>query len=413
MESRLARTTREALLAVLVLLAACRTAAPPAPSRVPDPTQPPLPGAPLTPEAQAAARAALAAAERGDGRGAERALRQLPAGHPVTRLVGLEIRHLQGQEVTGEVLALAQSEPGWAAGWMFVAQLAVGRGDTATELVAARQLAALEPQGPWRGRVASLEKAAHDELLAEGTARLGAGDGAAALGSARAALELAPSSIAARSLAVRGALAAGDTEAAVFYLPALPDDAEGLQLKGQVAEALGQWELALQLYERLPAKHPGRCELIEGARAQLRLANAPPYVGAALRAPTLARRSLAAILAWQAPALARTEGNGPVVVFEDIVDLPERADIAAVVRSGLMRGDAVARRFYPDRSVGREELAGVLERLAQAGGRRAPLWCGETVTPDCEVMPDAVTGAVAAELAAAIAAEGGGPCKRR
>jgi tetratricopeptide (TPR) repeat protein len=397
----------------MVLLAACRTVTPPAPSRVPDPTQPPLPGAALTAEALTAARAAVAAAERGDARAAERALRQLPAGHPVARLVGLELRHLQGQEVASEALALAHAEPGWAAGWMFVAQLAVGRGDAATELVAARQLATLQPQGPWRGRVRSLEKGQLDGLLEEGAALLAAGDGAAALRSARAALELAPSSGAARALAVRGALAAGDTEAAVFYLPALPDDAEGLQLKGQVAEALGQWELALQLYERLPAKHPGRCELIEGARAQLRLANAPPYLGAALHAPTLARRSLAAILAWQAPTLARNEGNGPVVVFEDIVDLPERADIAAVVRTGLMRGDAVARRFYPDRPVGRDELAGVLERLAQASGRRAPLWCGKTVTPECQVLPDAVTGAVAAELAAAIAAEGGGPCKRR
>jgi tetratricopeptide (TPR) repeat protein len=412
MESRLARTTREALLAVTVLLAACRTAAPPAPSRVPDPTQKPLTGPALAEATLAAARAAVVAAERGDGRAAERALRQLPAGHPVTRLVGLELRHLQGQEVSSETLALASGEPRWLAAWLFVAQLAAGRSDAATELVAARQLATLQPQGPWRGRVASLEKAALDSLLADGAAKLGAGDGAAALRSARAALELAPASEAARTLAVRAALTAGDTEAAVSYLPALPDDPEGLQLKGQVAEALGQWELALQLYERLPARHPGRCELIEGARAQLRLANAPPYVGAALRAPVLTRRSLAAIVAWQAPTVARA-GDGPVVVFEDIVDLPERAEIAAVVRSGLMRGDAVARRFHPDRPVSRDELAGVLERLASAAGRRAPLWCGEAVSPDCQAMPDAVTGAAAAELAAEIVAEGGGPCKRR
>jgi tetratricopeptide (TPR) repeat protein len=413
MESRLARTTREALLAVLLLLTACRTAAPPTPSRVPDPTQPPLPGAALTGQAVQAARAAVVAAERDDARAAERALRQLPARHPVTQLVGLELRFLRGEEVTGEALALARAEPRWTAAWLFVAQLAAARGDAATELIAARQLVTLQPQGPWRGRVATLEEAALDGLLEDGAARLAAGDGAAALRSARAALELAPASQAARALAVRAALAAGDTEAALFYLPALPDNPEGLQLKGRVAEALGQWELALQLYERLPSRHPGRCELIEGVRAELRLANAPPYVGAALHAPTLARRSLAAILAWQAPAIARTEGNGPVVVFEDIVDLPERADIAAVVRAGLMRGDAVARRFHPDRPVSREELAGVLERLARAADRSAPLWCGDTITPECQAMPDGVTGATAAELVAGIVAEGGGPCKRR
>jgi tetratricopeptide (TPR) repeat protein len=380
---------------------------------VPDPTQPPLPGAALTGQAVQAARAAVVAAERDDARAAERALRQLPARHPVTQLVGLELRFLRGEEVTGEALALARAEPRWTAGWLFVAQLAAARGDAATELIAARQLVTLQPQGPWRGRVATLEEAALDGLLEDGAARLAAGDGAAALRSARAALELAPASQAARALAVRAALAAGDTEAALFYLPALPDNPEGLQLKGRVAEALGQWELALQLYERLPSRHPGRCELIEGVRAELRLANAPPYVGAALHAPTLARRSLAAILAWQAPAIARTEGNGPVVVFEDIVDLPERADIAAVVRAGLMRGDAVARRFHPDRPVSREELAGVLERLARAADRSAPLWCGDTITPECQAMPDGVTGATAAELVAGIVAEGGGPCKRR
>ena len=413
MENRLARTTREAFLAVFLLLAACRTAAPPAPTRVPDPTQPPLPGAGLTDEALSAARAAVVAAERGNARAAERALGRLPAGHPVTRLVDLEIRHLQGREVSGEALTLARAEPRWTAAWLFTAQLAAGRGDTATELIAARQLVALEAGGPWADRVASLVKAALDRLLADGAARLAAGDGAAALRSARAALELEPSSQEARVLAVRAALAAGDTGAALVYLPALPDDPEGLQLKGQVAEALGQWELAVQLYERLPARYPGRCELIEGARAQLRLANAPPYVGAALHAAPLPRRSLAAILAWQAPTLARSEGSGPVVVFEDIVDLPERADIAAVVRAGLMRGDAVARRFHPDRPVSRDELAGVLERLAQAAGRGAPLWCGETPTPECQAVPAEVTGAVAAELAAGIVAEGGTPCKRR
>jgi len=372
-----------------------------------------VPGAALSDEAVTAARAAVAAAERGDARAAERAQRRLPAGHPVTRLVALEVSHLGGGDVFGEALALAEAEAGWRTAWQFVAQLAAERGDAAAELVAARRLVTLDPDGGWQRRVASLEQAALDGLLRDGQARLAGGDGAGALQAARAALELAPTSNPARMLAVRAALAAGDTAAAVVYLPALPDDADGLQLKGRVAEALGQWELALQLYERLPARHPGRCELVEGARAQLRLANAPPYVAAALRATALARRSLAAIVAWQAPAFVRADADGPVVVFEDVVDLPERADIAAVVRSGVMRGDAVARRFYPDRAVEREELMTVIERLARLSGRRTPLWCGAGAPSDCLEPPAAATGAAASELVAAIAAEGGGPCRRR
>ena len=372
-----------------------------------------MPGPALTDETLSAALAAVAAAERGDGRAAERAARQLPPGHPVTRLVALEVRYLQGGEVLADALSLANSETSWTTSWRFVAQLAEERGDAGTELVAARRLVTLDPAGGWRRRVESLEQAALDGLLRDGQALLAAGDGAGALGAARAALELAPTSTAARMLAVRAALAAGDTTAALVYLPALPDDPDGLQLKGKVAEALGQWELAVQLYERLPVGRPGRCELIEGARAQLRLANAPPYVAAALRATALARRSLAAIVAWQAPAFVRADADGPVVVFEDIVDLPERADIAAVVRADVMRGDAVARRFHPDRVVDRDELITVIERLARASGRRAPLWCGAGAPSDCLEPPAAATGAAASELVAAIAAEGGGPCRRR
>ncbi len=71
-----------------------------------------------------------------------------------------------------------------------------------------------------------------------------------------------PGPSAGRFLAVRALLALHDTRGAAELVPGLPDTAEGLELKGNVAQALGQWDLALEFYNRLPADAPRRCELI-------------------------------------------------------------------------------------------------------------------------------------------------------
>ena len=72
---------------------------------------------------------------------------------------------------------------------------------------------------------------------------------------------------------------------------------EATELKGRVAEALGQWDMAANLYASLPDRHPGRCDLLEGARDQLRYRDAPPYLTRAVNAQAVTRKGLAAILA--------------------------------------------------------------------------------------------------------------------
>jgi hypothetical protein len=194
-------------------------------------------------------------------------------------------------------------------------------------------------------------------------------------------------------------------------VPGLPDTAEGLELKGGVAAALEQWDLAVDLYARLPADNPRRCGLLAAARRQLRLTNAPPYITEALAAKPLLRKSLAAIVAWEAPALATKTGSS-VPVFEDVIQLQESRDVVTVARAGVMPGDPIAHRFNPERIVSPRELAATLERLGKALGRPALRWCSDG-DRGCLDLPEVVDGEAAAALVRRVAGGGGDPCAQR
>jgi tetratricopeptide (TPR) repeat protein len=402
---------RRLLLAALVV-AACRTAAPPVIERSPDPTAPPLVGATLDPTQLQHARSAVAAAERGDWAGAERFLAKLPPSHPVTTLTRLEVRFLHGEDVVTAVRAFAEELGDYGSAWALAALAATRAGDLEGSVSAARRVAVLQPDPRWDRMVAEGERTLLAAALREASSLLAAGDAAGALAKARGVLERAPGLTAARLLAVRAALAAGEPRTAAALLPALGDDPEATELKGRVAEALGQWEMAASLYASLPERHPGRCELLDGARDQLRYRDAPPYLTRAVGAQTVTRRGLAAILAWEAPALAQRAG-GAVPVFEDIVQIAERVDIVTVARAGVIPGDAVARRFHPDRHVQARELRLVLERLAAALERPSPRWCEGEAAEGCLTVPIEPSGRNAAELVRTVAGLGGERCNQR
>lgn len=397
-------------LAIVVTAAVgCRTAMPPAPHRVPDPLELPKGVAPLSEAAAVAARATLVAAERHDQATAAEKLKALPAGHPVTALVRLEVSFLAGQGVSESAWSFAETAPPWEAAWLLASLSAERDGQLIKALEAARRAAALAPQGRGSERARELEAQVVSTTVNAARDSLARGEAAVALRQAAAVLEFVPDAPGLRSLAVSAALATGDPGQAAMLVTALPDNAQGLELKGKVAEALGQWELAAELYGRLPAGAPGRCELIAGAQRHLRLANAPPYVSMALSSPVLNRRGLAAILMWEVPDLAAKAAGG-VPVFEDVVNSAERTDIVTLVRAGVLTGDTVARRFSPSRPVAARELAATLERLAGVLGRRAPTWCETPVGGsghDCLVLPLTPGGAETAELVRRVAVEGG------
>jgi tetratricopeptide (TPR) repeat protein len=376
--------------------------------RVPDPLRPPVPPPSLSRAAQDAARAAVAAAERGDDSRAQRLARALPAGHPVSVLVALELRHLHGEEVAKDAAALAERAPGYGSAWGFCALAFQLAGDLKAALAAARRAAELQPEGGWSRMVATLEIRYAAARVAAGRTELQAGRSEAALRIARELLADVPASAEARMLAVRALVARGELREAAELVPGLPDTAEGLEAKGAVAESLGQWDIALDLYSRLPASSARRCELLRRAQRALRLSNAPPYVSRALEATKVTRASLAAILAWEVASLS-ARATGPVPVFEDIIQLPERSDIVLVARAGVIPGDAVARRFSPGRLVSAREFAIVVERLAKVLDRPAPSWCNGG-RDSCLQLADPLDGDTAANLVAEVAGGEGEPC---
>jgi tetratricopeptide (TPR) repeat protein len=410
--SRKARNS--ALGAVLLLLGtACRTAAPIAPAAVPDPLAPPLPGPALTTAQERSARSAAAAASRADVEGARKKLAKLPQAHPVGRLILLEARFVRGDRIAAEALELAAAAPEYAAAWQ-VAVAALEREDRVEEALAAgRRLLPLRGDDASRRLVTRLEGEVVVDGVREASTLLGRGDAAAALSRAHRVLELVPTSDDARIVAVRAALASGQTASAVALLPALPDSPAGLEVKGRTAEALGQWELAADLYGQLPEGYPARCELLAGAREQVRFSLAPPYLERALDEAAVTRRGLAAILSWEVPGLSE-KAAGAVPVFEDVVGLPEGRDIVIAVRAGVLVGDSIARRFGPRRTVTERELLSCLTRLAAVVGTAPPSWCGqEDSTRECLARPATLDGRTVAALVRSVAGQEGIPCTPR
>ncbi len=356
-------------------------------------------------------RAAVGWAEAGDFKAAEKALAPVPADNPARLLADLEVRSIRGERVAAAAHALAERTGGYGSAWGFAAVSAQREHDLRTALASARRAAELQPEEGWTALASEVEREVIATSLAEGQAMLSRGDAAGALASARRLLSERPETVEARYLAVRALLALHDKKGAAEMVPGLPDTGEGLALKGEVADELGQWDLAFDLFKRLPSSYPGRCQLIETARSRLRLINAPPYATAALGSPRLQRRGLAAIIALEAPALAG-RAQGPAPVFEDVVQLPERSDVITAARSGVIPGDPAAHRFDPDRPVSPGDLAATLDRLAKVLDRPSPRWCADG-EGDCLRLPQVVTGQTAADLVRRVAGGGGEPCPQR
>lgn len=396
---------------MIMVLGACRTTAPPAgPARVPDPLPAPAAALPLTEAQGKAIYRALAAAERGDGEGARRAMRRVPANHPVAQLATLEVRFLLGERVGDEAQLQTRAQPDYVQLLTFAAQALQAEERFGEALAAARQALHMGGHGTAARRVRELESVVIGGALNQARAALAGGDTARAIATATDALAVVPGAVSLLEVLVRAHLLGRDVPAAARLVPSLPDDGEGLELKGRVAAAGQQWDVAVEMYSRLPPGHPGRCSLLEDARRRGRLAQAPPYVQRALGSVNLSRAELAALVVWETPAVAE-RARGPVNVFEDIVNLSERRDIVTVVRAGVMDGDIVTRKFFPNRRVRGRDLREVAEHIAGVLGRPRPKWCGEEGRGGCVEPPgEVVTGAAAASLLRRVAAGGNEEC---
>ncbi len=352
---------KRALLAGLALVS-CTTA--PAPRGLfPDPLEPPVPPPPLSRSQTKAARevaALLASARLAD---ASRKLEALPASHAVRELLHLERALAAGEaNLWPAVASLTRRFPQYRPAWRLAVLVAERQGLYFEAAEAAGQLAQLASGEPWQRR--------RDELLARALRQaeerlvslLQAGQAGEAADQAQALLARFPERRSLRELAVRVALAAGKVDQAKLLVLPLPEDEAGLEMKAEVAASEKRWEVAVALLQRLAPSHPGRCLKLRQAEEQARWQKASPLVREARESGRLTRAQLASLLIFYFPLLA-AKAQGPVPLFEDLVGVPQQADVLVVVRAGLLAGDPITRHFAPRRAVTGAELGKVLERL--------------------------------------------------
>lgn len=353
-------------LAACLLAAACATA-PRGRGLLPDPALERAP-VPLSPKQKKAAQKAWALADAGDLAGARAKLAGLPGEHPVRVFLELEIAWAAGEgALWGPVAGFAARYPDYPPAWELAVLVGEREGELLPAADAARRLASLTGQSRWQKKADELVSRYLALAEREVAGRLERGEAAEALARARGVLERFPERRGLREMAVRAALAAGKPDEAQLLVLSLPEDPAGLQLKAEVAAAQGRWEVAAELFRRLPAGVPDRCQKLRQAEERARWHKAPPRVAQAASSSRLSRAELATLLLFYFPRIAE-KASGVAPLFEDLVGHPAQEAVLVVVRAGVMSGDPLTRRFGPGRGVTPKELESVLQRLVKVLG---------------------------------------------
>lgn len=387
------------------LAPACRPAAPPTPAPPPAPfpgLEPadrsflvdPLTGYPFPVDAPRRLRLeegfrALAA---GDGAGARAAaaglLSEEPGFHPARVLIAQADYYRRDLAAALEgVRPVAEAVPGYTAAELLRARAAEAAGEVVEAFEAYRAAAAASP--PAAARAEEIAPRAVEVVFQRAEDAIARGrlaDARAAVETLRAWTPEGEETLrAARLLAV----AEDDPEAELAAVDALgrrfPDDRELTERRAELELSVGDPGRGLALLEDLAAAHPGDADLaarLDAAKFRWRFLQLPSRVSALGRAPELSRGGYAVLLYWLVPSVRYGRGSAPRIA-SDILDHPQREEIARVVNLGLMDVEPSVHRFAPERAVTR---AGALEALLKllgggAGGDPLPCAAGIALEP--------------------------------
>jgi tetratricopeptide (TPR) repeat protein len=171
------------------------------------------------------------------------------------------------------------------------------------------------------------------------------------------------------------AAALGDRTSELAALRALATsgtlDDRRIERRAHLELEVGEPDVALDLLERLSARHPGDAEIaddLDRARFDWRLAHAPEAVQSAARSAVLTRAQLARLLYWLVPGVRAGRGGVPRIA-SDVVGHEAQEEIVRVVNLGLMSVDETLHLFEPDQPARRvEALSSVLRAAALDGG---------------------------------------------
>jgi tetratricopeptide (TPR) repeat protein len=313
---------------------------------------------------------------------------------PPARLLGTQIQLVEGASgVVDELIAFCDQQPGYAAAWITLSVAAELAGSELTALEAARRGAELWPDPPWGDRAAELSRRWVDDRIVAAQALFDAGDPGAALGQLAAANALQPNRPDAVLLAAEIFFSDGRLEQAEELVDSIPDDPDAVALGGRIAEALGDWQSAMDHYSSLPDGYPGKTDALARAKTRWRLTLLPAYARASMASEKLTRGDLAVVLVSVLPRLETLPG-GEVPVMSDIVDYPGQREIIIVVRLGIMDADRRGHLFSPERPVAIDTVRKAIQRSRILLGQPPLEWCADEnmVGSGCTSIPSPPSG---------------------
>lgn len=258
--------------------------------------------------------------------------------------------------------------PDYTAGQLVYGRSAELTGDTVAAYGAYRGIAGLDQEA------ASRAGALRGRATAELGERTGTALEAGRLAAADAGLETlrlwSPDDTATVDLRRRLARARGDAEEELEATRELiaggEPSMELLQRQAALEIESGDARAGLDLYERLAERHPQNPEIaaaLAAARFRWRTKLLPDNVARLLDAASLLRGDFATLTFWLVPGV-RGAAAGRTVIVSDIVEHPQRREIARVLSLGLMAPvDAAVRRFAPNDYMRRGPALAALLRM--------------------------------------------------
>lgn len=384
------RFSAAGFLVALLLLASCKTVAPPPP----EPTIPPNERAFLldptvsAPSVDASLRAQVQAAyssfERGQsayqvGVLATKILESAPQSPPALVLLA-ETDYLEGrfEAVVERLRPLLVEQPAYVAAALVAGRSLERLGDTLGAFEVYLSVSDLDSTSA--AKASELRKLALDLLAAKAKIAVSSGlleDADAILVRLEA---LAPSekrTLETRLAIVRARSQEREEISVLRQLAHIDDSREVRERLGDLEVKIGDVKAGLEILESLLRQEPEDSSLaaqVERAKFRWRLERLPLRVQAIARKAELTRADLASLLYWLLPQVQHSPAVDPPIA-SDILNHPAQQEILRVTDLELMEVDETLHRFNPDLvSSRRVSLAALLSLLAR---QRASCMAGE------------------------------------
>ena len=187
---------------------------------------------------------------------------------------------------------------------------------------------------------------------------------------------------------------AGEKDSALrYYRDALAlgglDDAS-LRRAGDLALEMGDYSMAVTVFDSLATRDPGSRDRAAEARLAFRIDNWPDVERQAARARRLTRASAALLAWWMFPEVRDARVRSGIVAS----DVLERRDSRVMMRAvslGLLDVDSETHRARPDAPLTRAAAAQLMLRLVPLlGGAGGAAGCLSAPAPSARAGPDAV-----------------------